>query len=280
MVCVRHPGAADAAIVSVDLATGTESSQPYPEAVAAIAVDGGVAVILQTSSPIEDVVLLDAGGGEHWRVAADAADLQNVPWWAFVHRVGEELWFETTTTVRIDIETGRVSTGPTDSFVLEDGTSISITGDVGTIRTADGEARVALDETVMWTDDDLGGVVQLTTRAEEGAIFAQVRGSASELWQFTEPGCNPDARLSGVVVISCWNDAVPRMYGVDEVTGEIVWDESGGYQLAAASSDTLVFASANDADMLAVDPVTGEIRWQLPTPAGANGRPRHHHADP
>jgi outer membrane protein assembly factor BamB len=270
VVCVQDPGAADAAIVSVDLATGTESSRPYPEAVAAIAVDDGVAVILQTSSPIEDVVMLDAGGGERWRVAADAADLQNVPWWAFVHRVGEELWFETTTTVRIDIETGRVTTGPADGFVLEDGTSISITGDIGMIRTAEGEARVALDETVMWTDDDLGGVVQLMTTPEEGMILAQVRGSTSELWRFAEPGCNPEARLSGVVVISCWNDSGPRLYGVDEVTGETVWDQSGNYQLAAASTDTLVFASTTDADMRGVDPITGDVRWHLPTPAGAN----------
>ena len=77
-------------IVSIELDDGSQTSWPYPGALAAIPVGEGVAVIVKTSTDTERVVLLDADGSERWRADLDAADTDAQPVWVFAEEVGGE----------------------------------------------------------------------------------------------------------------------------------------------------------------------------------------------
>lgn len=267
MVCVGSVGTPQAVVDVVDLEDGSRSSRSYPGAIAAIAVGTGIAVVVKTESAWEQVVLLDGDGTQVWEVDVDASYTAIQPMWTFAHVAGDELWFQTTTSVRIDLATGRLVEGDSPFSVLADGTAIDVADGVTTVRTPEGDAVVEVDETAIWTDDDFGGPVQLHSSLD-AEVTAVVRDSGRELWRFGEAPCYPAARLLGTVVMSCWGSAGSRVHGVDEVTGETIWTDDEQLWLAAASADTLVFRSGTDGYLIAIDPVTGATRWELPVPAG------------
>lgn len=265
MLCIEHQGDTDASIVSVELDDGNQTSWPSPRALAAIPLGEDVAVIVQTSTDTERVVLLDADGSERWRIDMDAADTDARPVWVFADEVGGELWFQHATLVRLDLTTGTVIPEQPTSFILDDGTRVDVTESTASFRTSDGDAVVDRDEVVMQRDDDLGGPVRLTTN-QQGEITAQLREDGTELWRFGEPGCSPESRLAGVVVVICWAAPGPRVYGVDEVTGEIAWHSDQDGWPVGGSADTLILATAAGDRLRAIDPATGALRWELPMP--------------
>jgi outer membrane protein assembly factor BamB len=271
MVCVSSVGAPEATLDVVDLDDGSRISTPYPGAIAAIAVGARTAVVVKTQSAWERVVLLDGDGTQLWQVDVDASYTAIQPMWTFAHITGEELWFQTTTSVRIDLATGRLVEGDSPFSVLADGTAVDVAGGLITVRTREGDAVLEVDETAIWTDDDVGGPVQLHSDLE-AEVTAVVRDSGRELWQFGEAPCYPEARLLGVVVMSCWSATGSRIHGVEEVTGETIWTYDEQFWLAAASADTLVFRSDTDERLLAIDPSTGATRWELPVPVGETER--------
>lgn len=269
LVCVQDPGTADAQIVTITLDDGARSSSPHPLAYGAIAVgDGSTVVVEKTETEEEDVVLLDADGEERWHQSADATDTSGDTAWTWLRIADDALWLGQSQ-LRVDLATGTES----DSWVrwvTEDGTFVTSEGDDLTITTADGEATISQTETLASVDDDLGGPVRLTSD-EDGQLTAAIRNSEQELWRLGRAPCIPEARVSGVVVVSCWDQIDSATLGIDELTGEVLWETEAIDPTELATADTLVFATVAVDKLLGIDPSTGVARWEAPLSGSRTG---------
>lgn len=262
LVCVQDPGTADAVIVTISLADGDRTTRPHPGALAGITVgDGSMVVVEKTDTIEEDVLLIDADGTEVWHRSADASDGYGDDTWRFLRIADGAVWLDQSQQL-IDLRTG-VETGYDSRWVLDDGTLLTSDGTELTIGTGEDAVTVSATELLTFHDDDLGGVVRLTSEGN-GLLSAQMRATDEELWRMERSPCAVDARVRGVVVVTCWDEADSSTMGIEEVTGEVLWEQQSHSLVEPVARDTLVLSDAVASGLVAIDPRTGTTRWQLP----------------
>lgn len=262
VTCVEQAGTVDATIVTVATDDGALTRTPYPGALGAVAVGEDLVVAEPGLADIEEVVLLEPDGTERWRVNVDAADTESVPAWVWLSVDRGQAIIEMSG-VTIDLQTGEIAQQMTYTFDEDEWAELGPDGTV-TIYNADDSVVLGPSELTAPIDDDAGGAVVLRQTPDAG-LLASVRSTDDELWEQPEANCFPQARLQHRFLLSCWGAAGDeRLRAINEVTGETVWERPISVWPAAASRDTLLMVDQSEGGLHALDPATGDVRWQLP----------------
>lgn len=269
ITCIEEPGTADASIVTIDSADGTRTRTPYPGAIGAVTAGEDLVVVEEGQADIEVLVLIEPDGTERWRVQADAADTTSVPAWVWLWVDGDHVVVDMSG-VMIDLRSGEIEQRAT--YTIGNGEWVEIGPDgSATIHTPNGDVTLDVNDLATRYDDDAGGPVVLR-QDRDGLLLAALRGTDEELWRVAgDDSCYPEARLQHRFVLSCWGaTGGGRLLGVDELSGETLWEMDVSVWSIMASRDALVTVDQGLGGMLALNPATGEEWWRLPGAAYYN----------
>lgn len=264
IVCVTDPGTSAAAVVTIDGQDGTLTTAEHPQAIAAIAADGGTAVVEKNDgSGVEDVVLVAPDGTELWRVEADVAETESIPAWTSL-RVTDDLVVSDYSGTALNASTGEPAAHP--GWVNADGSWIEETDTGSFLHTGDDVIALDASELMVWLDDDVGGSI-VFRQDTSGVITASIRDDGTELWQLDDPRCYPWMRIRGSIVIGCWGEAGDgNASALDELTGEPLWVAADADWPITASEDAVLLSSTEQSEIVAVDPVDGHVLWRQHLP--------------
>lgn len=262
VVCVEAPGSAAATIVVIDGSDGSRHELGYPGALGAATAGDDLVVVEATGTSVEEVVLVEPDSSERWRAEVDAAQTQSDLVWAPL-RVGDGVVLLEMPGVALDLDDGTVTTVP---WFNHDGFHVEQLGDELVVSSPDGRVTIDASESVLWVDDDVGGPVRLEQEAGDLVVAATLRADGTELWRSSNGLCYAMARLQGAVVMECWGTSDAGVFGVDELTGERLWKQSGAGWPVVASASTIVLMDYSLERLVAVDPDDGSTLWSFEVP--------------